>query len=80
MALKYLNNINFLYLLIGLIIGLIYGHVTKKTKTVIKYNKLEGRLVYEDRDENDEKCYKYVAEEIRCPNSNEVLDHPTTYG
>lgn len=77
MALKYLNNINFLYLLIGLIIGLIYGHVTKKTQIVIKYNKLEGRVIYED---SDEKCYKYVTEEIRCPNSKEILDHPTTYG
>jgi hypothetical protein len=80
MGLKYLNNINFLYLLIGLIIGLTYGYFTKSTYKVIKYNKLEGDLIYEDKDNNGNKCYKYVASEIRCPNSNEVLEHPTTYG
>jgi hypothetical protein len=77
MVLKFLNNINFFYLLIGLIIGLIYGHITKKTKKVIRYNKLEGKVIYEDP---DEKCYKYVSEEIKCPNSDEVLEHPITYG
>jgi uncharacterized membrane-anchored protein YhcB (DUF1043 family) len=80
MALLYLNNINFVYLLIGLVIGLIYGYITKDVKRIIRYNKMEGRLVYEDIDENKEKCYKYVAEEIKCPNSEEILVHPTTYG
>lgn len=80
MALKYLNNINFFYLLIGLVFGLVVGYITKKTRVIYKHSKGVGRMVYEDKDENGEKCYKYVAEEIRCPNSDEVVSHPTTYG
>ena len=79
---KYLNNINMLWFVIAFILGLIIAQLTfKPIKTVIRYdNKNRGKLVYEDKDENNEVCYKYVAEEIRCPNSDEVLDHPTTYG
>lgn len=80
MGLKYLNNLNFFYILIGLIFGLVIGEIFKKTKTVIKYNRLEGEVVYEDSDENGDKCYKYVAKEIKCPNSDDIIEHPTTYG
>ena len=54
-----LNKINFSWLLTFLIIGLIYGNLINKVNTVIKYDKLSGKLVYEDKDENDKKCYKY---------------------
>jgi hypothetical protein len=80
MKIKYINSINFLYLLMGLVIGLIYGYITNKKQIIIKYDKLEGKVVYEDRDENNKKNYKYVAEEIKCPNSNDIINHPITYG
>ena len=32
-----------------------------------------GKVIYHD---NDEKCYKYMAEEIQCPDNDQTINHP----
>ena len=74
---KYLYDISFMHFIIAFIIGLIIGYLLlNDKKTVIRYEKNNAKLVYKD---NEEKCFKYILEEIKCPNSDVVLDHPIIY-
>lgn len=80
---KYIYSFNIYYLIIGIIIGLIIGKIiSKKPKIVYKYKKNNDPLIYKD---NNDKCYKYVVDEIKCPSENintnnidknERIDHP----
>lgn len=82
-SIKYINTINVPYFIMAFITGYIIAQlIIKPTKTVIRYNNIKnerGKLVYETTDSNGKKCYNYVTEEIKCPNSSEVLDHPIVY-
>jgi hypothetical protein len=69
-------NIDSIIFIISLVIGLISGYIYKKhnVKYLIRYNKNNGDLVYEDKKDN---CYKYVVEDITCPDSDDVIvNHP----
>lgn len=71
---KYINHLSLTYLLVGLIFGYSVGYFFfPEIKTIIKYAKNKNDLVY--KDETD-KCYKVVKEEIKCPKSNDIIEHP----
>ena len=78
MTIKYLTKINIPYFIMAFISGYIIAQLTlKPSKTVVRYNNTNrGKMIYETEDDKGSKCYKYVAEEIKCPNSTEILDHP----
>lgn len=77
MTIKYLHTINTPIFIFGLIFGIITAYLlAKPSKIVVRHKKEKGKLVYED---NDAKCYKYVAEEIKCPGITDLLEHPIIY-
>jgi hypothetical protein len=69
------NKIIPLYFFIGFAIGILYVYLNQpRTKIIIKHPTPDnaGKIVYMDKSEN---CYKYLAEEIKCPSSGAV-NHP----
>lgn len=76
MGLKYLNKIDSLGFLLGFALGMLYVYATQPVpKIIIKHPtpKNVGKVVYHD---NNEKCYKYMADEIQCPDSDQIVNHP----
>lgn len=72
-------DINYYLFILSLITGLAFGYYYRiiNRKLLIKLDKNMGKLVYEDKDNN---CYRHVIENIKCPNSNILIDHPVIYG
>ena len=73
---KYLNKIIPLYFFIGFGIGIFYVYLTQPTpKIIIKHPTPDniGKIVYMDKQAN---CYKYLAEELKCPLDGSAVSHP----
>ena len=62
-----------LYFFISFCIGMFFVYIsTPKPKVIIKYPTPEnaGKVIYKD---NSGVCYKYVANEVKCPaNTKEI--------
>ena len=76
MELKYLNKIDTMGFLIGFSLGMLYVYVMQPIpKIIIRHPSPNnvGRVVYHD---DNDKCYKYMSEEIKCPGNDESINHP----
>ena len=66
-----------LWFFAGFAIGILYIYIsTPKPKIIIKHPTPDnaGKVVYHD---NEQNCYKYMAEEIKCPSDpNMAINHP----
>jgi hypothetical protein len=73
----FFSKLNPLAFLIAFSIGIFMCYITKPEPTIIfKHPTPEnaGTIIYHD---NDNNCYKYVAEEVKCPsNNNEITQTP----
>lgn len=77
MTIQYINSINTPIFIFGLLFGLLTAFLILKPKRfVYKIKTEDGKLVYEDL---NDKCFKYVAEEIKCPGLDDFIDHPKIY-
>ena len=74
---KYFNKLDTFYFLLGFSIGIFIVYITKPSRKIIYKHPTPDnseRLVYRDESEN---CYKYVSEEIKCPDDpTQVFSHP----
>ncbi len=73
---KYLNKIIPLYFFVGFGLGILYVYLTQpKPRIIVKHPTPDnaGRVVYMDKQEN---CYKYLAEEVKCPSDGSAVGHP----
>ncbi len=73
---KYLSKIIPLYFFIGFGLGILYVYLTQpKPRIIVKHPTPDnaGKVVYMD---NQENCYKYLAEEVKCPHDGSAVVHP----
>lgn len=73
---KYLNKIDYMGFLIGFALGMLYVYTMQPIpKIIIKHPtpKNVGKVIYHD---TNDKCYKYLSEEIKCPDNGLVMNHP----
>ena len=62
-----------LYFLISFCIGMFFVYLsTPKPKVIIKYPTPQnaGKVIYKD---NSGVCYKYMAEEVKCPSNTKEI-------
>lgn len=78
---KYFNKLDTFYFILGFSIGIFIVYITKPARKIVYKHPTPDnteRLVYHD---NAENCYKYVAEEITCPDDpTQVFSHPLVLG
>jgi hypothetical protein len=73
----FFSKLSPLAFLIAFSIGILMCYLTQPEPTIIfKHPTPEtaGTIIYHD---NDNNCFKYVAEEVKCPsNNNEITQTP----
>ena len=66
-------KLNKFYFFISLIIGLFLAYIfTPQPEVIIRYPTPEnaGKIIYQD---NNDVCYKYVANEVQCPADKSLI-------
>ena len=64
--------INPLWFFISLSIGILLTYLfSSEYKTIIKYPHPSKDIIYKDLDDT---CYKYVANEIKCPSNDKDIN------
>lgn len=67
------------YFILGFSLGILYIYSTYTPARIIWHHPTPenaGKVIYEDK---DNKCYKYLAEEVKCPGAGDI-DHPVIIG
>lgn len=67
------------YFILGFAVSILYIYATYTPPHIIWHHPTPsnmGKVVYQDKANN---CYRYLSEEVKCPDSDSV-DHPMLIG